>query len=317
MQDVTDWAFWNLVRRHGGPDLYVTEYFRVTPGSQLRRYILRSITENPTGRPVVAQFIGNSIPDLVRLARLLQQEHPVAGIDLNLGCPAPQVYNKCAGGGLLREPQRIDAILGAMREAITDIPFTVKTRIGFDDPSEFETLLAVFARHPIDLLSVHGRTVKEGYRSEVHYDAIARAVEALPCPVLANGGIDGVAMAEAVTKQTRAHGLMIGRAAIGNPWIFEQVRAHVSGQPVPQPTGRDLLDYIEALYQGVTDPQASEKGRITRMKKYLIHIANGVSPDFLHDIRRAADRESFFSICRDYLDHSEPLTLQATLPHVK
>src|SRR5688500_8483718 len=90
MQDVTDLPFWSLMARYGGADVYWTEYFRVHGSSSLDRYILRSITENPTGRPVVAQMIGNDVAALVRTAKELQQ-HPVAAIDLNLGCPAPVV----------------------------------------------------------------------------------------------------------------------------------------------------------------------------------------------------------------------------------
>ncbi|HEX8680073.1 MAG TPA: tRNA-dihydrouridine synthase family protein, partial [Chthoniobacterales bacterium] len=185
MQDVTDLAFMRLISGYGNADVYFTEYFRVLPDSRLDPQILASITENPTGRPVVAQMIGNDIAALVRTARELQQ-HPVAAIDLNLGCPVPVVYRKCAGGGLLRDPERIDQILGALREAIA-VPFTVKTRIGFEDAAIFDDeLLPIFARHSLDLLTVHARTVKEMYRSAPRYDFIARAVEALPCPVLAN-----------------------------------------------------------------------------------------------------------------------------------
>ena len=145
MQDVTDLPFMRLMSRYGGPDVFYTEYFRVHPTSNLEKWILKSITGNPTGRPVIAQMIGNDIPALVRTARELQQ-HPIAAVDLNLGCPAPVVYRKCAGGGLLREPQRVDAILGALREAVS-IRFTVKTRIGFDSPEVFDELLSIFARH--------------------------------------------------------------------------------------------------------------------------------------------------------------------------
>src|SRR5213595_2931607 len=128
MQDVTDLPFWKLMTAYGGADIYFTEYFRVHPTSNLEPWILRSISENPTGRPVIAQMIGNDIPSLVRTARELQQ-YPIVAVDLNLGCPAPVVYRKCAGGGLLREPRKVDAILGALREAIS-AGFTVKTRIG-------------------------------------------------------------------------------------------------------------------------------------------------------------------------------------------
>src|SRR5580698_8442818 len=139
MQDVTDLAFWRVVAPFGGADGYWTEYFRVYQDSRLDHWILDSILQNPTGRPVVAQMIGNDFPSLVRIARELQQ-HPIAAVDLNLGCPAPVVYRKCAGGGLLRDPAKIDAILGALRDAVS-IPFTVKTRIGFDTPEVFEPLL--------------------------------------------------------------------------------------------------------------------------------------------------------------------------------
>jgi tRNA-dihydrouridine synthase B len=95
-----------VIARYGGPDAYWTEYFRVHGDSRPEKWILESITQNPTGRPVVAQLIGNDIPALVRTVKELQK-YPVAAIDLNLGCPAPIVYRKCAGGGLLREPERL------------------------------------------------------------------------------------------------------------------------------------------------------------------------------------------------------------------
>src|SRR5579872_2321337 len=274
MQDVTDLPFWKLTSAYGAADVYFTEYFRVHPTSTLERHILRSITENPTGKPVIAQMIGNDIPSLVRTARELQR-YPVAAVDLNLGCPAPVVYRKCAGGGLLREPKRVDAILGALREAIS-VKFTVKTRIGFDSPEVFEELLPIFARHNIDLLTVHGRTVKEMYRSEVHYDYIARAVAALPCPVLANGNVDSARTAADVLKITGARGLMIGRGAIRNPWLFQQIRQQRRGEPMFIPSGREVLDYLRALYEIVRPPEIKETAHIQKMKKYMNYIGLGI-----------------------------------------
>src|SRR5882672_837353 len=201
MQDVTDLPFWRLMTGYGGADVYYTEYFRVHATSNLEKPILQSITENPTGRPVIAQMIGNDITALVRTAKELQQ-HPIAAVDLNLGCPAPVVYRKCAGGGLLREPRRIDAILGALRDAVS-IKFTVKTRIGFDSPAVFEELLPIFAKHSLDLLTVHARTVAQMYRLPIRYDLIRRASEAMPCPVLANGHVYSAEQALAVLVETK------------------------------------------------------------------------------------------------------------------
>jgi len=304
MQDVTDFAFWKLMASYGGADLYFTEYFRVTRDSRLDRHILRSITENPTGRPAIAQMIGNDIDAMVRTAKELQK-HAVAGIDLNLGCPAPVVYRKCAGGGLLRDLPRIDGILAALRQAITEVPFTVKTRVGFDHHSEFDALLQVFARHPIDLLTIHARTVREGYSDVVHYDRIRQATDALDIPILANGSVDCPESALEILATTGASGLMIGRGAIRNPWMFSQIRSAVKGEKFIEPNGRDVLDYIRKLYNAVITPRVSEEAQVHRMKKYLNFIGTGVGDGgtFLHAIRRVSTRVEFFAICEAHLDH--------------
>jgi nifR3 family TIM-barrel protein len=310
MQDVTDLPFMRLMSQYGGADVYFTEYFRVHATSHLEKWILESITKNPTGRPVIAQMIGNDVPSLVRAAKELQQ-YPIAAVDLNLGCPAPVVYRKCAGGGLLREPKRVDAILGALREAIS-IKFTVKTRIGFDSPEVFDELLPIFAKHSLDLLTVHGRTVREMYRAEVHYDFIARAVAAMPCPVLANGNVYSAAKAREVLDQTGARGLMIGRGVIRNPWLFHQIRQHRRGETIFVPRGVDVLGYVRALYDAVCSPEVRESAQVQKMKKYLNYVGLGVEPtgQFLHQIRRVTTRADFFRVCEEFLNHDQPMPLE-------
>ena len=308
MQDVTTLEFMRVIDRYGGPEIYWTEYFRVHGDSRPEKWILDSITKNPTGKPVVAQMIGNDIPAVVRTAKLLQ-EFPVAAIDLNLGCPAPIVYRKCAGGGLLREPARIDAILGALRDAVT-IPFTVKTRIGFASPAEFDTLLPIFAKHKIDLLTVHARTVLQMYRPGVRYDLIAQAVRELKCPVLANGNIFSAAQAKKLLAETGARGLMIGRGAIRNPWLFDQIRAELRGEKIKSPTGHHLLKYIHELWDNEISPGVKESAQVQRMKKFTNFIGEGVGTEFLHDIRRAATTADFWRTCEKFLAHDEPLSLE-------
>ena len=308
MQDVTTLEFMRVVARYGGPDVYWTEYFRVHGDSRPEKWILDSITKNPTGKPVVAQLIGNDIPALVRNAKLLQQ-FPVAAIDLNLGCPAPIVYRKCAGGGLLREPQRIDAILGALRDAVT-IPFTVKTRIGFESPAEFDTLLPLFAKHPIDLLTVHARTVTQMYRPGVRYDLIAHAAKEMKCPVLLNGNVFSTAQAKQLLAETKVRGLMIGRGAIRNPWLFDQIRAQLRGVKIRQPIGRDVLAYVHELWANEITPGVRESAQVQRMKKFTNFIGDGIAGQFLHHIRRVATTVDFWRVCDEFLDHNEPMTLE-------
>ncbi len=310
MQDVTTLAFMRVIARYGGPDVYWTEFFRVHDVSRPEKWILDSITKNPTGKPVIAQMIGNDIPALIRTAKELQH-YPVAAIDLNLGCPAPIVYRKCAGGGLLREPQRIDAILGALRDAVK-IPFTVKTRIGFESPAEFDALLKIFAKHPIDLLTVHARTVTQMYRPGVRYDLIAQAARELKCPVFANGNVFSAAQAQQLLAETGARGLMIGRGAIRNPWLFDQIRAQLRGEKIKLPTGRDVLNYIRELWENEITPGVKELSQVQRMKKFMNFIGEGVpSPEkFLHEIRRVETIANFFRICEEFLDNEELMELE-------
>ena len=314
MQDVTDLPFWKVINKRGGADVYFTEYFRVRAGSRLEKPILKSITENPTGQPVVAQMIGNSIPDLIRTARELQH-FPIAAVDLNLGCPAPVVYKKCAGGGLLRDTERVDKILGALRESI-EARFTVKTRIGFDSPSTFDKLIPIFAKHNLDLLTVHGRTVKEMYRSPVHYDFIKRASEEVNCPVLANGNIYSATKAESVLKETNTHGLMIGRGIIRNPWMFNQIRQHLSRESLTFPSGHEVLKYVEELFETTAPDNYNELSHVQKMKKYMNYFGLGVDADgqFLHGIRRAQNKLEFFAVCRQHLNHKRAMPLEPFTP---
>jgi tRNA-dihydrouridine synthase len=301
MQDVTDLAFMRVIAHYGAPDYYVTEFLRVHAQSRPEKHILRSIDENATGRPVFAQLIGEDIGYLTRTVDELLK-HPIAGIDLNLGCPAPKVYKKNVGGGLLREPDKIGKILAALRAAVPGL-FTVKMRIGFEDTRHYDQILDLINEHRVDLLTVHGRTVKEMYRSEVHYDAIAHAVARVHCPVLANGNITTAAKAGTVLASTRAAGVMLGRHAIRNPWIFRQCREYFAGQPVLRVTLTDVREYIEHLYRATQTPDLPELLHVGKMKKYLNFVGQSVDPEgkFLHDMRRAGTEAELFAICDRHL----------------
>ncbi|MBI2516432.1 MAG: tRNA-dihydrouridine synthase family protein [Opitutae bacterium] len=314
MQDVTDLPFMRVMAHYGAPDYFFTEFFRVHAQSRPEKHIVRSIVENQTGRPVFAQLIGEHVPDMVRTVRDLLQ-HPVAGIDLNLGCPAPKIYKKNVGGGLLRDPVKIDELLGALRDAVPGL-FTVKMRIGFDSTEHYDRVLALVNKHGVDLLSVHGRTVKEGYRSDVHYDFIAHATRTVRCPVLANGNITSADRAAAVLAETGAAGVMIGRHAIRNPWIFRQTRERMAGRPVTAVTLSMVRDYVEHLYRETQQPGVPEAAHVAKMKKYLNFVGQSVDAagSFLHDMRRAMTEVELFAVCDRHL-LAEPGRLFALEPY--
>lgn len=301
MQDVTNLAFMRVIARFGAPDYFFTEFFRVHSHSTPEEHILRTIDENDTGRPIFAQLIGENLHHLERTVAVLLR-HPVAGIDLNLGCPAPKVYKKNVGGGLLRDPAKVGEILALLRSIVPGL-FTVKMRVGFEDAGHYERLLDLVAENGVDLLSVHGRLVKQLYRGEVRYDLIGRAVEKVSCPVLANGEISSAPKAAEVLQKTRAAGVMIGRHAIRNPWIFAQIRDHFAGRPLQAVKLSQVREYAELLYRELGDPALPEKLRISRIKKFLNFVGQGVDPEgaFLHAMRRALTEKELFEACDRFM----------------
>ena len=314
MQDVTDLPFMRVSAHYGAPDYFFTEFFRVHAQSRPEKHILRSIVENKTGRPVFAQLIGEHVSDMVRTVKDLLQ-FPIAGIDLNMGCPAPKIYKKNVGGGLLRDPAKIDTLLGALRDAVPGL-FTVKMRIGFDSTANYATVLDLINKHGVDLLSVHGRSVKEGYHSEVHYDFIGQAARTVRCPVLANGNITSARKAAAVLSETGAAGVMIGRHAIRNPWIFRQCRELQTQQSVTPITLAEVREYVTRLYEETRNPEVPEKAHVAKMKKYLNFVGQGVDAQgrFLHDMRRAMTETELFTVCDQHL-LTGPNTHFATEPY--
>ena len=303
MQDVTTRPFMQLLGKYGAPDLLFTEFLRVHCHSILEKHIVDSVLNHGTGRPVFLQLIGENPTDIERIVQSIEDTAlPVAGIDLNMGCPAPKVYKKNVGGGLLREPSKIDSVLGCLRAAVKG-RFTVKMRIGFDSDEHFDAILDLVEKHEVDLLSLHARTVKEGYRSDVHYDYIKRAAERLPCPVLANGNITSVAKGQWVLNETQCAGLMIGRSCIRNPWLFRQLREHFAGQAVFAPTLADVRNYVEDLFTATSHAKRDELSHVNHMKKFLNFVGLGVDIDgeFLHDRRRTRSKEQLDRICDHHL----------------
>ncbi|MBD2169260.1 tRNA-dihydrouridine synthase family protein [Calothrix membranacea FACHB-236] len=310
MQDVTNLWFMKVIAQYGSPDYFFTEYFRVNDTSRLNRSILAAITENDTGRPVFAQMIGESIPDLVRTAKELCN-YNIAGVDLNMGCPAPRIYRKQVGGGLLLTPEKVDRILGELRQAVSDRPLTVKMRVGFENTDTFYKILDLINRHSIDLLSLHGRTVKDMYHGPVKYDLIAEAVRWVNCPVLANGNIYSAKKALEVLSQTGAAGVMVGRWAIGNPWLFNQIRQALRQEAIAPMPLVEVRNYIERLWQTPEAPNIPERARVGYLKMFLNYIALSVDAQglFLRLMRQAQTEVELFKICDRFLLAEETKTL--------
>lgn len=286
MQDVTDVAFMRTLAHLGSlPDFFVTPYFRSTRTTcAMSEGPLACILENPTTLPVWAQLAGSEAEALLRDTRELLRL-PVAGINLNVGCPSPLVNRHGAGAGLLRELPRLREICLALRDAVPAGRFSIKCRLGWASVDEFPEVLNVLAEAQPDMLIVHARTRKALYGGEPQRAAVADAVAQMSCPVLANGDINTPELAAEWALAVHPAGYMCGRGVVRNPFLFRQLR----GGPAPTPEERRLY-YATLLEEtGRTLRHYTPAGHCNRMKKYLTYCYPELSREAEYALRRCTN----------------------------
>ena len=276
-----------LVRLNSLPDFFVTPYFRSTRTTcAMSEGPMACITENPSNAPVWAQLAGSESAALVRDARALLCL-PIAGINLNVGCPSPLVNRHGAGAGLLRDIPRLREVCLALREIAPPGQFSIKCRIGWSCAEEFPELLEIFAESRPDMLMVHARTRQALYGGNPLCSAVAMAVQRMECPVLGNGDIGSFATAAEWMEEVRPAGLMCGRGAVRNPFLFRELRGGAS------PTKEEMTRYYMILMEetGRTLRQYKPAGHCNRMKKYLAYCYKDLPTELEHDLRRCTDPE--------------------------
>ncbi len=230
MAGYTDLPFRRLARRLGA-GWGVTELVSVdglARNSPATRVMLSS---HPEERPCVAHFYGCDPELFARAAAEAEASGSFAGVDINAGCPVPKVLRRGAGAGLIKTPDRLCDIVRAMKRA-TSLPVTVKTRMGAA-PGGSQVTLDLVRRIEdagADGIALHARYTSARHQGPADWDVIAQVKRALRIPVIGNGGVTGAAQAIDVLRTHGVDGVMIGRAAIGNPWIFQELRARVRGE---------------------------------------------------------------------------------------
>mgnify|MGYP000010390777 CR=1 FL=1 len=218
----TDLPFRSVVKKFGA-DLTISEMISSNALVYKSARTLKMIEKSPTEDPYFVQIAGNK-PELVRDAVLILNEvEGIDGIDLNCGCPAPKVFNHGSGSNLLGDLKKLEEILSTVKKYSKKQYTSAKVRIGVNEKIPVEIGKAVEACG-VDFVSVHGRTRAGKYKAPVDYDAIKAMKEAISIPVIANGDIKDYDKAKEVLEYTKADGVMIGRGAIGKPWVFYQLK---------------------------------------------------------------------------------------------
>ena len=205
----------------------------------------------PEDRPVGAQLVGCD-PGSMGEAAARVEDLGFTLVDINLGCPVPKVVGKGGGSQLLREPDTARAIFSSVVRSVTRVPVTVKMRLGYTDGSgeEAARIAQIAESCGVSAIAVHGRTREQGYTGQANYEAIGRVKRAVSIPVYGNGDVTDVASAQRLLDVSGCDGVMLGRGALGNPWIYEEIDAALSGRPLPaKPTVQErkavLLRHME------------------------------------------------------------------------
>lgn len=303
MAGVTDWAF-RTVCAEQGANVTVTEMVSSRALVYRDKKSAALLKKNP-GSVCGAQIFGNDPAIMAEAAQLALEISGCDFLDINMGCPMPKIANSGDGCGLMRTPELAGEIVRAVTDAVS-VPVTVKCRLGWDKGSiNVLDFTRRMEQNGAALVTVHGRTRSMLYTGVADWDMIRKVKEQLSIPVIANGDIVDAASALKCRNWTGADGLMIGRASFGDPWIFAQVQAALSGNPVPErPPLRErvetALKQFRLAYEDKGEHIACLEARkhfawylrgVARSNYYKAQISNISKMEDIENIARGIQRD--------------------------
>ncbi|MDT4969069.1 MAG: tRNA-dihydrouridine synthase [Acidobacteriota bacterium] len=266
MAGVTDISFRRLLKRRGGIGLTVSEFISVEGLTRQNPKSKRQMRFFEEERPFAVQIFGGQ-PERMRMAAEMAEEVGADILDINCGCPAPKVVKHGGGSGLLRDYDRLETILKAIKKAIT-IPLTIKIRAGYFDHTINAVDTAKLAEAcGVEHIALHGRTKEQGYRGLANWELVRQIKEVVSVPVSGSGDVTTVEGALQKWRETNCDGILIGRGAMANPWIFRQIEDTLAGREAFQPTLEEkrevLLEYFEMLRDDM--PEMAAIGKIKQL----------------------------------------------------
>lgn len=271
MDGYSDLPF-RLICRELGSAISYTEFVNVDELAGTRKTdtkAWRKLKFHPSERPMTFQIYGHDEDRLVDTALRLQEYGPDV-IDINMGCYVKDIAERGAGSGMLRQPDKIARVFNRLSKSL-HIPVTGKIRLGWDEATRNHTEVAkIVEDNGASLIAVHGRTKSQAYKGEANWDAIAEVKQTVKIPVIGNGDVKTVADIARIRAHTGCDGVMIGRAAIGNPWIF-------AGKDREQVTVAETLTLMRRHLTLNLDFYGPDVGLILFRKhaaKYILHLPN-------------------------------------------
>lgn len=285
MADYTDTPFALICKRLGGLSFEFREMVSaeaVVRGNEKTIQMARIETEE---RPVIQQIFGSDPATIAEAARIIMEQCQPDGIDVNMGCPVRKIVSNFDGASLIRDPERAEAIVKALKRAV-NVPVSVKTRLGWEDDTTCLDFVPRLEAAGADLVTIHGRTKAQAYAGIANWDRVGEVADRVSIPVLVNGDVFSGPLAVEAIRRAHAAGCLIARGALGNPWIFKEVEASLRGEPVVPPTAQERIDAALQHARLVVEREG-EKGLIG-LRKHLPLYFKG--PNWSKELRSALVR---------------------------
>jgi tRNA-dihydrouridine synthase B len=240
----TDLPFRSVVKKFG-VDLTVSEMISSNALIHNSKKTYRMLEKAPIENPYSIQIAGSDLEVIRRAVEIINEREDVTCIDLNCGCPAPKVVNNLQGSSLLTDLPQMAKVIETIKKYSNKEYTSIKFRLGFNEKNHIE-IAKLCEDAGADYIAVHGRTRAGRYKAPVDYDALAEIKKNIHIPMFANGDIDTPQKAKWVREYTGAEGVMIGRAAVGKPWIFKQIKEGMD-EPTPELIKEVVLEHFDQM----------------------------------------------------------------------